>query len=256
MRENNLQAIYVMWIREIKRLYRAKSRMLGTITMPLFFLLAMGFGFRTKMSFPGIPSNISYIEFLVPGIIGMSLIFNSMITGVSVLWDREFGFLKEIMVAPVKRWVIVVGRILGGITTAFFQGLLILFISFFMGFKIVNLIGLLYAFVFMILIGISFTSLGIAIASIVTDIQGFPMIMQIIIFPTFLLSGAIFPIDNLPNWLKFVVYLNPLTYGVDGLRYSLISFSQFSPIIDLSILLVFNFVIISLATFLFSNSEV
>ena len=256
MKANDLQAIYVMWSREMKRLVRAKSRMAGTLIMPFFFLLAMGFGFRSKIGFPGIPQGISYVEFLVPGIIGMTLLFSSMVTGISVLWDKEFGFLKEIMVAPVRRWAVVLGRVAGGITTAFLQGILILIVSFFMGFKIMNPLGLLIAFVFMVLIGIGFISFGIAIASTMEDTQGFSMIMQLVVFPTFLLSGAFFPVTNFPSWLQIISYLNPLTYGVDGLRGSLIGFSQFSPILDLSLLLVFGLTMVVLGSWLFNKTEI
>ena len=133
----NKTAIYVLWVREMKRFWRAKSRIVGALAMPLFFLAFLGLGFR-RMSIPGVDGEVGYIRFLVPGIIGMSILFSSTFGGLSVLWDREFGFLKEIMVAPVSRVSIVLGRIAGGATTALIQAILILGISFIMGFKIFN----------------------------------------------------------------------------------------------------------------------
>lgn len=255
MKSNNIQAIYVMWLREMKRFSRAKSRLIGTLAMPFFFLLAMGFGLRPSFNLPG-SNNTDYLDFLVPGIVGMTMLFSSTFAGLSVLWDREFGFLKEIMVTPASRLAIVLGRIAGGITTALIQGILILIISLFMGFKVLNLPGLILAFIFMILIGISFIGFGLTIASAIKDTQGFSLIMQFIIFPTFLLSGTFFPIENLPAWLRPVSYINPLTYGVDGLRGSLIGFSQFPLFFDLLVLLIFGFFMITLGSYLFTKMEV
>lgn len=255
MKSNNIQVIYVMWLREMKRFLRAKSRLIGTLAMPFFFLLAMGFGLRPSFNLPGL-NNIDYLDFLVPGIVGMTMLFSSTFAGLSVLWDREFGFLKEIMVTPASRLAIVLGRIAGGITTALIQGILILIISLFMGFKILSLSSLILAFIFMILIGVCFIGFGLTIASVIRDTQGFSLIMQFIIFPIFLLSGTFFPIENLPTWLRQVSYINPLTYGVDGLRASLIGFSQFPLFFDLLVLLIFGLLIIALGSYLFTKMEV
>jgi len=256
MNSNNLQTIYVMWLREMKRFLRAKSRLIGTLAMPFFFLLSMGFGFRSGFGLAGVPRGINYLNFLVPGIIGMTMLFTSIFAGLSVLWDKEFGFLKEIMVAPVSRVAIVLGRIAGGVTTALIQGLLILIISLFMGFKIANPLGIILALLFMILIGIGFIGFGVAVASKMEDTQGFSLIMQFVVFPTFILSGAFFPVTNFPSWLKIIALVDPLTYGVDGLRASLISFSQFPLAMDLSILLIFSLAMVILGAWFFNKTEV
>jgi len=256
MVSKNLETIYVMWLREMKRFFRAKSRVVGTLAMPFFFLLAMGFGLKPSFNFPGMPQNINYLDFLVPGIIGMTMLFNSMFAGISVLWDKEFGFLKEIMVSPAKRPAIVLGRIAGGVTTALFQGFLLLIISLFLGFHIVNPFGIFLAFIFMILIGIGFIGFGVAIASVMEDTQGFSLIMQLIVFPIFLLSGVFFPVSNFPSWLKIIALADPLTYGVDGLRGALINFSQISLPLNLIILSLFAFSMVVFGSWLFSKSQV
>lgn len=255
MKSIELQTIYVMWLRETKKFFRAKSRLFGTLAMPFFFLLALGFGFSPIGNLPG-AQGVSYLDFLVPGIIGMSMLFSSMTGGLSVLWDKEFGFLKEMMVAPVKRWAIILGRIVGGLTTALIQGVLILIISIFMGFKILGPVNILLGILFMILISAGFIGFGVAIASVLEDTQGFSLIINFIIFPTFLLSGAFFPVSNFPPWLQKIAFLNPLTYGIDGLRTVLINFSQFSLLLDLTVLLSFDVLMIVLGSVLFSRSEV
>jgi ABC-2 type transport system permease protein len=256
MKSNSFQTIYVMWLREMKRLLRAKSRILSILAMPLFFLVSLGFGFRGNISLEGVAQEIDYINFLAPGLIGMTLLFSSMSSGISVLWDKEFGFLKEIMVAPVKRWIVILGRIAGGTTIAFIQGILVLITSLFMGLRIMNITGLFSAFLFMILISVGFLSLGVAIASVVEDLHAFPLIMRFITFPTFLLSGAFFPVTSFPKLLRFLSYINPLTYGVDALRGSLIGFSQFPLFLNLGNLLIFGLIMLALSSYLFSKTEV
>jgi len=193
---------------------------------------------------------------LVPGVIGMTLISTSMMAGISVLWDREFGFLKEIMVAPVSRISVVFGRIFGGMTTSLIQAILILIISMVMGFKIPGISSFLLAILFMILISSGFIGLGLIFASVMKDIQGFGLIMQMIIFPLFFLSGAIFPLVNLPKFLRYISYLDPLTYGVEGLRKALIGFSFLPFSLSFLLLLFFSIVTIFLGAYLFEKSEI
>ncbi len=185
----------------------------------------------------------------------MTMLFTSMFAGMSVLWDREFGFLKEIMVTPVSRVSIVLGRIVGGATTALIQGILILGISVLMGFKIVGLSSLLLSIVFMVLISVTFIGLGLIFASKMKDIHGFSLIMQFVMFPLFFLSGALFPLQNLPPWLRYISYIDPLTYGVDGLRGVLIGVFSLSIISNLVILIGFSLVMVSLGAYFFEKSE-
>ena len=250
----NTTAIYVLWLREMKRFLRAKSRVVGTLAMPLFFLAFLGLGFG-NMNIPGMAKGVDYIHFLVPGVVGMTMLFTSMFAGISVLWDREFGFLKEIMVAPVDRISIVIGRIVGGATTSVLQGILILGISVLMGFKIPSMSALLLSIVFMLLISSTFIGLGLIFASRMKDIHGFSLIMNFVVFPLFFLSGALFPLENLPVWIRYVSYLDPLTYGVDGLRSVLIGVSSFSVLFDFAVLMGFSAVTISIGAYFFEKSE-
>jgi ABC-2 type transport system permease protein len=254
MKGINLNAVYILWLREMKTFYRAKSRIVGTVVTPLFLLAFLGFGFAGAI-LPGVPSGVNYLEYLTPGIIGMTMIFTSMFTGLSVLWDRRYGFLKEIMVTPVSRLTIVLGRIAGGLTTSMIEGLSILAISLFLGFRISGIIDLILTLAFMLLVSVSFIGLGLAIASILKDEQGFGLIMNFIISPLLFLSGIFYPVENLPLVLRVVSYLNPLTYGVDGLRGALIGVSFLPWILNLAILTGFCVGIVLLGTLLFEKNE-
>ena len=247
-------AIIVLWSREMKRFLRAKSRIIGALAMPLFFLAFLGMGFR-KVTLPGVAEGVGYINFLVPGILGMSLLFSSTFGGLSVLWDREFGFLKEIMVAPVSRVSIVLGRIAGGVTTALIQGLMILAISFILGFRVQTLLLLPVALLFMILISVTFLGLGLIFASKMRDMQGFSIVMNFVIFPLFFLSGALYPLENFPVWLRVLCHLDPLTYGVDGLRGVMIGMSVYPVWLDLTIMSLFSLAMIGLGAYFFDKSE-
>ncbi len=238
----------------MKRFIRAKSRIVGALAMPLFFLAFLGLGFR-RMTIPGLTGEVDYINFLVPGILGMSILFSSTFAGLSVLWDREFGFLKEIMVAPVSRVSIVLGRIAGGATTTLIQAVFILGISFLMGFKITSVVSVFLALVFMVLIAVTFISLGLIFASKMRDIQGFSIVMNFVIFPLFFLSGALYPIENLPAFLRYLSRIDPLTYGVDGLRAALIGVSSLSIVSNFIVMSIFSAIMIVLGAYFFEKSE-
>lgn len=247
-------AIYVLWLRELKRFSRAKSRVVGALAMPLFFLAFLGLGFR-KMMIPGVSGDVGYVTFLVPGILGMSLLFSSTFGGLSVLWDKEFGFLKEIMVAPVSRVSIVLGRLAGGVTTSLMQGILLLGVSFLLGFKINTIVSLPMAVVFMALISSSFLGLGLIFASKMKDMQGFNIVFNFVIFPLFFLSGALYPLENFPAWLRYVSYIDPLTYGIDGLRGVLIGVSSFPVLFNLAMMIAMSLIMIILGAYFFEKSE-
>jgi ABC-2 type transport system permease protein len=256
MMKQDLYAVYSIWLREMLRFFRLKSRLVGSIASPFFFLAFLGIGFGSSAAMPGIPQGVGYVSFLTPGIIGMTLLFSSTFAGLSVLWDREFGFLKEIMVAPVSRIAIVLGRTAGGVTTAILQAMIILLSGIFLGMMMPGPQGLVLSLLFMILIAATFIGLGLAFASKMEDMSGFSLIMNFLIFPLFFLSGALFPLDRFPSIIKIFAYLNPLTYGVDGLRYCLIGSATFSPVLDLAVLAVSCAAILGLGAYLFETSEV
>ncbi len=185
----------------------------------------------------------------------MILLFGSMFAGISVLWDRQFGFLKEVMVTPVSRVSIVLGRVAGGVTMALFQGVLVLVAGLFLGLN-TGPIGVVFSLLFMVLISSAFVGLGLAFASKMEDMHGFQLIMNFLMFPLFFLSGAIFPISELPSILVALSYINPLTYGVDALRGTLLGASNFPIIVDTAILLVFSIAMVGFGAYLFEEVEV
>jgi len=244
-----MDIIYTIWLRNMLRYVRSKSRIIGSISMPLFFLLFLGFGLNSVVQLPDIGGN--YILFLVPGMVAMSVMFTSVFSGIQIIWDKQFGFLKETLVAPVSRLEIMLGQTLGGATTAFIQGLIILVLSVFIGMNIISFAGFLVAFMFMLLIGVAFTALGIAIASKMEDMHGFQLIMNFVIFPIFGLSGALFPIDGLPSWIRPLTLLNPLTYGVEGIRYGLSGAAQVNPLVCFAVLAGFALAVTAIGSYLF-----
>jgi len=249
-----MDIIYTIWLRNVKRYIRSKSRIVGSLGMPLFFLLILGFGLNSVVNIQGAGEN--YVTFIVPGIISMSVLFTSIFSGIQIIWDKQFGFLKETLVAPVSRIEIMLGQTFGGATTAIIQGMIILVLSLFIGLKIVSIAGFLMALLFMIMIGIAFTSLGIAISSRMEDMAGFQLIMSFLVFPIFGLSGALFPIDSLPEWLRSLTMIDPLTYGVEGIRYGLTGASQVNPAVCFAVLSGFAVVMIILGAYLFRKVKI
>jgi len=196
------------------------------------------------------------MEFLAPGIIAQGILFTSMFSGTEIIWDRQFGFLKETLVAPVSRLEIMIGRTLGGATIATFQGVIIFILSLFVGFKPTNIFSVIISLVIMFLMSLLFTGLGTAIASTLDDFQGFQLIMNFLVMPMFFLSGALFPLNGLPKTIDVISRLNPLTYGVDGLRTTLTGISHFGLGVDFLVLGLITFLILSLGSYLFSRIEV
>ena len=247
-----MKKIYIIWLREIKKYLRSKSRIIGSLGMPLLFLLVLGFGLNSFLNI----GNGNYVDFIFPGIIAMTILFTSMFSGISVIWDKQFGFLKEMLVAPVSRTKIMIGKTLGGATTAIFQGFLIFFISLFFGIKITSIYGFFIALIFMGLIAISFTALGISFGSRMNDMQAFPLVMNFVIMPMFFLSGALFPIDKVPGIIKIISLLNPLTYGVDALRYGFTGIAQMPIMTDFIILTLFSAITITIGAVLFNKTSI
>lgn len=247
-----MRKIYILWLREIKKYLRSKSRVIGTLGMPLLFLFVLGFGLNSALKV----NETNYISFIFPGVIAMAVLMNSMFSGISVIWDKQFGFMKEMLVAPVSRTTIMIGKTLGGATTAVFQGLIIFLIALIAGVNFPSIPGLLIALLFMALIGIAFTSLGVSFASRMEDMQAFPVIMNFVVMPLFFLSGALFPLDQVPSALKVIAMINPLTYGVDALRFGFIGASHFPILLDLAVLSGFCVFMIAAGAYLFNKMEI
>ncbi len=246
---SELEGIYTIWLREIIRFWRDKSRIISSLVQPLLFLIVFGGGF----SFVRLGS-LSYQTFLFPGIVAMSLVGISIASGISVIWDREFGFLKEILVAPISRTSIFIGKALGGCTTALIQGIVILSLSFLIGISI-SPYSFLISIGLMTIISLGLVSIGLIIASFIETFESFGLIMNFIILPLILLSGAFFPLQEAPQWLRIISFINPLTYGVEAIRFVIIGFSYIPFPISLSIISAFSLTVILLGGVAFNRQK-
>ena len=247
-----LNVIYILWLREVKRYRRSRAQIVASLGQPLLYLLVLGFGLGPVFQKSG---QGSYLQFIAPGVVGMSILFTSIFSGIGLLWDRQFGFLKETLVAPVPRLQIMIGRTLGGATVALIQGTLVLTVCLVAGFRPHSLAAVPLAFAFMALIAIVFTALGTAIGSALRDMQGFQLIMNFLVMPLFFLSGAIFPLADLPRALAVATSLDPLSYGIDGLRGALIDQWHFGTIIDFSVLGLIACCFVALGAWSFSRIQ-
>lgn len=246
---SEIEGIYTIWLREIIRYSRDKSRIASSFIQPLLLLLVLGSGF----SFVRLGS-LNYQTFLFPGIVVVSLVGVSIASGISVIWDREFGFLKEILVAPISRTSIFIGKALGGCTLALIQGVIVLSLSFILKVPL-TFYSFLLSIGLMALISLSLVSIGLIIASLIETIESFGLIMNFIIFPLIFLSDAFFPLQEAPLWLKIVSLLNPLTYGVEAMRYNLIKISFVPFYLSLSIISTFTFFTILIGGIAFSKRK-
>ncbi len=247
-----MNAIYILWLRALKRYFRNRSRIIGSLGQPLLFLVALGLGFGPIYAKAG---GGNYLNILAPGVIAMSILFTGIFNGIEIIWDRQFGFLKETMVAPVSRFQIMLGRTLGGATVAIIQGIIVLILTVLIGFR-PDIVNIPLAILFMFLISILFTSLGTAIGSMLNDMQGFQLIMNFIVQPIFFLSGALFPLTGLTGIISLVTKLDPLAYGVDGLRATLALGGNYGIGLDLGILTILSLLLLGIGSYLFSKIQI
>lgn len=247
-----IEGIYIIWLREMKRFVRYRSRILTSVVTPLLWLLIFGTGLGSAIRFGGIPGG--YQAFIYPGIIGQTILFTSIFSGVSVIIDRQYGFLKEILVAPIARPSIVFGKAIGISTTAVIQGIILLLLSFVVGVQMTPLI-FIASILLMIPISVGLAGVGLLIASFTDSMEGFNLIMSFVVLPLFLLSGALFPVTGLPNFLQVTVYLDPLTYGVDALRHIILGQGAIPLHISVIVILVFAVVMVFLSALMFSKKE-
>jgi len=247
-----MKKIYILWLRQLKRYLRSRSRIIGSLGQPLLFLLALGYGFGPVFKQAG---EGNYIQFLVPGIIGMSIIFTAIFSGIEIIWDRQFGFLKETLVAPMPRFNIMIGRTLGGATVATLQGMIVFFISLLAGFRPFSWSLMPLVVLVMFLVALLFTALGTMIASLLVDMQGFQLIMNFLVMPLFFLSGALFPLQGLPTGIVTIARFDPLSYGIDAFRSLLINQAHFGLATDLLVLSLVTLLFLFLGSYFFSKIE-
>ncbi|MBV9081775.1 MAG: ABC transporter permease [Acidobacteriaceae bacterium] len=247
-----MSAIYTLWLREIKRYVRSRAQIVASLGQPLLYLVALGFGLGPVFQRAG---NGNYIQFVAPGVIGMSVLFTSIFSGIGLLWDRQFGFLKETLVAPVPRVNIMLGKALGGATVAMIQGCLVVIVCLVAGFRPRQFAAIPVAIAFMALIAVVFASLGIAIGSRLENMQGFQLIMNFMVMPIFFLSGALFPLNGLPKVFAAVTSVDPLSYGIDGLRGALNGMSHFGFATDIAVLCALAAILLALGSWAFSKIQ-
>ncbi len=247
-----MNTIYILWLRQLKRYVRSRGRVVASLAQPLLFLVAFGFGFGTLYRRAGAGN---YIQFLAPGVISMGVLFSAVFSGIELIWDKQFGFIKETLVAPVPRWVVMLGRTAGGATVALIQGIIVIIMCTLVGFRPHALTTLPLLLLYLALVAVMFTAVGTSIACIVADFQAFPLVMNFLIMPLFFLSGALFPLNQVPSALEAFARVNPLSYGVDGVRGALTGAWHFNPFVDVAVLVVLTALLLALGTRLFSRIE-
>ncbi len=247
-----LEGIYTIWLREMKRFVRYRSRILTSVVTPLLWLVIFGTGLGSAIRFGNVAGG--YQAFIYPGIIGQTILFTAIFSGVSVIIDRQYGFLKEILVAPITRPSIVFGKAIGIGTAAVIQGVILLVLSFVVGVQMTPLIFIACTLL-MIPISVGLAGVGLLIASFTDSMEGFNLIMSFVVLPMFLLSGALFPVSGLPMFLQAAVYLDPLTYGVDALRQIILGTGVIPLQISITVIMVFAVVMVFLSALMFTKKE-
>jgi len=255
--KKELVGVYTVWLRDVKRYFRDKPRVIGSFAQPILFLFVLGTGLASSFSVFGGGGGEDFLNFMFPGIVGMTVLFTSFFSAMSIVWDREFGFLREILVAPISRTSIVVGKLLGGSTIAMFQGSIILLfapllnipVTFVIFFKVLGI---------MFLISMTISTMGILLASVIKSMQAFQVITNFLLMPMFFLSGAIFPLNQTVKWMSIVAKINPLSYGIDAMRYVLLSDPslQLYPLwLDILVLIVLVVLLSVMGAFLFNRQD-
>ena len=247
-----MTVVYILWLREVKKYLRSRVQIIASLGGPLMYLGVLGFGLGPVFQRAG---EGSYIQFMAPGVIGMTVLFTAMFSGIAMLWDRQFGFLKETLVAPVPRLAIMIGRTLGGATVAVLQGLLIFAATLVAGFRPLSVLAVPLAFLLIALIAIVFAALATAIGSSLKEMQGFQMVMNFFVMPLWFLSGALYPLTGLPAALTVLTRIDPLTYGVDGVRGLMLGTSHFGVAVDVGVLLAVGALFVAAGAWRFSKIE-
>ncbi|MEK7059262.1 MAG: ABC transporter permease [Patescibacteria group bacterium] len=228
-----MEVVYALWLRQIRRYFRSGSRILGTLGQPILLLLALGYGIGAIYERAGAGD---YLQFLVPGIITQTVLLSGVFWGIIILMDKRFGFLSELLVAPVSRTKILLGSALGGATISIMQGSLVFILSLFLGFKPYDWLLVVPALAVLALTCVALACFGAAIASSVNDFQGFQGINNLLVMPLFFLSSALYPLDSVPTVLRVISTCNPVSYMVDALRFLLINQTHFGLTKDLIVI--------------------
>ncbi|MBI5886656.1 MAG: ABC transporter permease [Deltaproteobacteria bacterium] len=253
----SFRAVYVIVLREFKRFFRQKGRLVVTLARPLIWLFIVGSGFGRLV---GSQDGTSYMQFILPGIVGMTILFSSIFSSISIVWDREFGFLREMLVAPVSRVTIVFGKLISGTLMALFQGAALLVVAPFLGIDL-TVGGVAAMLALMTVVSLAITAFGLFVASFLSSLEGFNVIMNFIVLPMFFLSGALYPVDVLPAPLRAVSYINPLCYGVDSFKHVLLSAragrlaAELPIALDVAFLVVFSCVFVFLCAAVFERRK-
>ncbi len=235
----DLEVIYGIWLRDVKKFGRERSRLLGGIARPILWLLILGSSLKPVVSSTALTGGHDYTQYIFPGVISLTLIFASFQSATSIIWDREFGFLKEVLAAPVSRLSIIIGKILGGATQATLQGLITLCFAPLVGLWPTPL-SILELLVMMFVVSFAVTSMGVVIASRMSSFEGFGTISNFVVMPMYFLSGAIYPTSTAPDWMKPLIAINPLSYGVDAMRHITIDAGVFAFSFDVAFLVIFS----------------
>ncbi len=248
-----VKVVYVIVMRELIKFFRERSRLISTLTRPLIWLFFVGMGMSRLV--PQDATGTDYMRFLFPGIVGMTILFSSIFSSISIIWDKEFGFLKEILVAPVSRLSIILGKALSGTILSTIQAIIVMLLSPVIGVYL-GVVDILYSLLMIILLSFCISILGIVIASFYESLESFSTIMNFIVMPMFFLSGALYPVERLPLILKMATYINPLTYGVDGLRHVMLPggvILDFPFYIDILMLLMYSSLFLFISTLVFER---
>jgi len=252
-----LRGFYTLWLREIKRYLRDRTRIVSSFVQPLLWLVVFGVGIGSSWGGAVPIPGLTYQQLIFPGIVGQTLLFTAMFMGISVIWDKEFGFMKEILVAPVSRMTIFLGKMVGDSTDALIQGIIVLFLGLALGIQI-DIVTFLACLPVMLLITFGLVSIGLTIASFMGSLESFGAIQSFINLPLFFLSGALFQVQSLPEWMQTISKANPLTYGVDALR-TIILGGTWQPLhplyVNLAVVGVFDVVMIIMGTWAFTRMK-
>jgi len=252
---SELEAIYAVWLRELRVYLREKERIISSFISPILWLVAFGSGIGASVSLQDpVYKGISYQSFIYPGVLSMSLLFTAIFYGVYIIWDRKLDFLKEVLVAPVSRSSVFIGKMIGGCTDVMLQSVILLILGIFIGMPITPLV-FIYSFFILLLISVAMVSLGLVMGSNLTNQEAFGLVMNFVIWPLFFFSGALFPVSNLPPWLAVITQVNPLTYGVDALRGIILGVQEFSMLKDVSVLIIFSLLMMWLGVISFGRMQ-